>query len=1581
MLSAGPVLAAIPNQTLQAGAPLEIPINATNPSGDTLSYSVTSSNPAIIADLQTGNPILELDITHTSSGQAGDTSFSGVIEIELFPTAAPDTVQQIENLVNSGAYDGIDFYRIVPGFVAQAGLDGATPPVNADVQTLDDEYDPVLPVADPAQPLQYTSAGVVGLARTAADDSGSTEFFITTTATSSNLDYQYTVFGQVVSGMNILTDIGNVPNNVADNNLPYSPVTITEATITADNNNFALGISAPVGTTGTGSITVTANDGNGDTTSQTFQVTVEADPNDPGPILKTIAAQTTTVNTPVSFQLPAFDLEGDAVTYYDQAGLESSPFNLSPTQPIGSNLDVSIDSSTGMVTVSDSLVGVQPMFFGVASSATTGYAPNTQMVPLFVDPAAPTGITLEPSSDTGANSSDDITSLDNSSAGTELQFVVSGVTPGDEVMLFDGTQQIGEALASTTSVVVTTDGSTTLADGIDQITAEQALENQQYTVGNATGTTTLASAASTALPLTVDAAGPTFSSSPSLTATLESPYSYTAAASDSVSTGFTYAVVSGPAGFSINASSGVVSWTPTLAEVGNNPVQISVTDLAGNAVDQSFTVVASYGPLAVTSITPSDGSTSVLANSAILVQFNNPMNAASLTSATLVLQDSNGDPVATTISYDATSGIATITPNLPLANSATYTLDVVSGGDGVADSNGDTLSSDVSASFTTEAPLSVVSITPADGATGAAINSSITVQFDNAMNTATLDSTTLVLQDSEGNTIASSVSYNAATDTATITPSAALANSAAYTLTVESGVDGVADTGGDTLAGNFTASFITSAIPAVVSVVPVDNATSVAAGTAVEVTFSEAMNADTITPADLRIEDLAGNVVGATVSYDSTSDIATITPTAPLAAGSTYLIDVAGGSSGVADTSGDTMADDFASSFTVATGVAAPQPSAGQSTLWSNSTVPAYSDNPDPLSVELGVQFETSTAGYILGIRFYKGASSSGTNIGNLWSSDGTLLATATFSNETASGWEQVDFSQPVAVQANTTYIASYFAPTGNYADGLGFFASGSYTNGPLTASNSVYTYSAESAFPTTTFDNSNYYVDVVFSQMVGAVSAGPGASGIAANAPLTIQFLETMNSSTINPSTLQLEDGSGNAVAATVSFDSATDTATLTPAAALAAGAQYTVVISGGSGGVADAGGTTLSSNITWSFTTAPAAPAVLSVTPASSATGFDADGSIQIQFNEAVNAATLTGGTLLLQDSSGNDVATTISYDANTQTATLVPETALNTSATYTVVVDGGVDGVVDTNGNTMSGNFTSSFTTAPPLNAGTYTLWSGTTAPAWVDNPDPRSVELGLEFKSSSSGEITGISFYQSSGNTGSHTVNLWTSAGTLLATATSTSTTGPGWVTIDFAQPVYIQANTTYVASYFTAVGNYSDNIGFFSSGSFTNGPLTAVAGVYNYGSQSAFPTEVYNGSNYWVDVVMTVPQTTQPAATPAAIVAGPALASAATISPSPAAPEVSAPATIASSAETIAIPQPAVSISPSPTDSNANAAAETSTSQSGSETSAASANTDSTLTSVDSTQPAQTTTPGDSQMSPDQTTDADSPIVQ
>ena len=100
--------------------------------------------------------------------------------------------------------------------------------------------------------------------------------------------------------------------------------------------------------------------------------------------------------------------------------------------------------------------------------------------------------------------------------------------------------------------------------------------------------------------------------------------------------------------------------------------------------------------------------------------------------------------------------------------------------------------------------------------------------------------------------------------------------------------------------------------------------------------------------------------------------------------------------------------------------------------------------------------------------------------------------ATAAFTNETSSGWQEVTFPAPVAVSANTTYIASYFAPEGHYALNTSYFNADVVT-WPLRAlasgasgGNGVYKYSASSAFPASISNASNYWVDVVFQLHAG---------------------------------------------------------------------------------------------------------------------------------------------------------------------------------------------------------------------------------------------------------------------------------------------------------------------------------------------------------------------------------------------------------------------------------------------------------------------------------------------------------------
>jgi hypothetical protein len=137
----------------------------------------------------------------------------------------------------------------------------------------------------------------------------------------------------------------------------------------------------------------------------------------------------------------------------------------------------------------------------------------------------------------------------------------------------------------------------------------------------------------------------------------------------------------------------------------------------------------------------------------------------------------------------------------------------------------------------------------------------------------------------------------------------------------------------------------------------------------------------------------------------------------------------------------------------------------------------------------------------------------------------------------------------------------------------------------------------------------------------------------------------------------------------------------------------------------------------------------------------------------------------------------------------------------------------------------------------------------------------VVLGVKFGSTVAGKVRGVRFYKAPGNTGTHMVGLWSSSGTLLASATATSETASGWQEVSFPSPVSIAANTLYVAAYLAPKGHYSATPQAFSS-AITNGSLvglatgTSVNGVYSYRSTLSFPVSSYQATNYWVDVMFT-----------------------------------------------------------------------------------------------------------------------------
>jgi len=149
-------------------------------------------------------------------------------------------------------------------------------------------------------------------------------------------------------------------------------------------------------------------------------------------------------------------------------------------------------------------------------------------------------------------------------------------------------------------------------------------------------------------------------------------------------------------------------------------------------------------------------------------------------------------------------------------------------------------------------------------------------------------------------------------------------------------------------------------------------------------------------------------------------------------------------------------------------------------TLWNVGDAPVFGTT-EQSSLEMGVKFSSTAAGKVHGVRFFKGTHNTGTHTGTLWTADGQKLAVGTFTGETASGWQEMRFAQPVTITADTSYVVSYSSAGGFSATDNGLAAP--RVNGSLSTSGpGIYALKAGD-FPTLSYQNRNYFADVVFSQ------------------------------------------------------------------------------------------------------------------------------------------------------------------------------------------------------------------------------------------------------------------------------------------------------------------------------------------------------------------------------------------------------------------------------------------------------------------------------------------------------------------
>jgi cyclophilin family peptidyl-prolyl cis-trans isomerase len=307
-----------------AGVGYQLPINGSG-SANAQTFSVNSSNPDVKATVARGQ-FMTVNVTHASSG-ASDPAFTGTLVYQLFQDLTPDTVAHISGLVTDGFYTGKNFHRIANGFptattyIVQGGSVSGTGTGNPTEPgfPFPDEFNPQL-VFNGTEQLAMANSG---------NDTNSSQFF-TTTGSPRSLDFDYTIFGQLVSGANVIqqmTQVALTADASGSVTKPVSPILITSASLSNANPNGVIHIDTTGATAGEASnVTVMATDPTtGTTAAQTF--TVDVVPNDPAngerPFLNPLPAiPTLGAGQSAVFQATATDVTpGAQLTYVVKGGV------------------------------------------------------------------------------------------------------------------------------------------------------------------------------------------------------------------------------------------------------------------------------------------------------------------------------------------------------------------------------------------------------------------------------------------------------------------------------------------------------------------------------------------------------------------------------------------------------------------------------------------------------------------------------------------------------------------------------------------------------------------------------------------------------------------------------------------------------------------------------------------------------------------------------------------------------------------------------------------------------------------------------------------------------------------------------------------------------------------------------------------------------------------------------------------------------------------------------------------------------------------------------------------------------------
>ncbi|MFZ4524253.1 MAG: beta strand repeat-containing protein [Chlorobium sp.] len=702
----------------------------------------------------------------------------------------------------------------------------------------------------------------------------------------------------------------------------------------------------------------------------------------------------------------------------------------------------------------------------------------------------------------------------------------------------------------------------------------------------------------------------------------------------------------------------------------------------------------------LSSSSPADAASGVAVNSSIVLTFSEAVQKGTglieihTGSATGAVVESYDAATSTNLSFSGST--LTINPTADLANSTTYFVTVASGA--VKDLANNSYLGITTYDFTTVAdttPPTVTTFSPADAATGVAVNSSIVLTFSEVIQrgaglieiyAGSVTGTPIATYDA-----ANSSNLMFSGKTLTINPSADLASDGShYFVTLASGTVKDLAVNPNLYAGTTTYDFFTldTTAPTVTTFSPADAATGVTVGSDIVLTFSEAILKGTGAIA-IRAGSAAGTPVATYDAANSTNlkfigNTLTINPTADLANdGTQYFVTL--GSGTVTDVAGN--------------------PYAGTTTydFFTIDTVPPTVSTFSPVDAATGIPVGSDIV-LTFSETIQKGTGSIAIRAGSA----------------TASPLETYDTASNTP---NLTFIGKTLTinPTITLANGIQYFVT--------LASGSVKDSTGNSYLGTITYDfTTTATVDITPPTL--STSAPPDAeTGVAVNSDIVLTFSEFVQkgSGTIE---IRRDSANGTSVAA---YDAATsnsnlifsgNTLTINPSADLSNSTQYFVIV--GSDAVRDLSNNSYSGINTYDFTTVAdkIPPTVTSVSPASAATGVPVGSDIVLTFSEAIqrgtglieiHAGSATGTPVVTYDAANS---TNLTYYSNT--LTINPTVDLASDGThYFVTMASGT--VKDIAGNSYTGNLYPGATT--------YDFFTPDTTPPTVTTFSPTDAATGV------------------------------------------------------------------------------------------------------------------------------------------------------------------------------------------------------------------------------------------------------------